>query len=638
MSTNISRRGLAVTAMTFAVAMTFIDQTIVSVAAPSIQADLGLTSSGLQWGVNAYLLAMAALFAFGGRLADTIGRRRMVTIGVVVFTAASAMCGFTPAGSLAEPWLIAFRALQGAGGALLYPAALAIVVSAYDARHRGRALATFFGIAGALTAVGPALGGFLAAWTWRSIFWINIPVAVIALVLIALAKTEDDPRPARLDVPGLALITSGSGLAVFGLQQSAGWGWTSPLTIGAIAIAVALLAAFVLVELRTAEPLMDLKIFRDRSFRVDNIILFAASIVFVPVFFFASEYGQIALGQTPATASLTLLYFFAGFAVAAQFGGRMLDRIGARRPVVLGAVLAAVGLHLWATHVTSLSIGQQVMFIVLSGAGMGLLLGQANTDALNHSPSSAYGQATGITQTVRNLGAGLGLAALGTVMVAQFRSHLTTSLIGHGAAAAPAHRLAAGIAELKSGSGQAIRTIPQFVQLDFARATGSVLTAMSWVLVAAAVAAFLGLPRRSSRNAAAVGAQQAEVGGDRDGLQLGVRTELAEQVLDVVAHGVDADAQGGGDLLIGVAGADQLQDFRFAGRQVGSERTRPAGEQRADHVRRDRGVAAQHGGDRSQHLVDVLALGDEAVAARVHCFEQHGTFVGGGQHQHPGRG
>ncbi len=493
MTASINRRGVTLAAMIFAVAMTFIDQTIVSVAAPQIQGDLGLTSTGLQWGVNAYLLAMAALFAFGGRLADTAGHRRMVTIGIGVFAAASALCGLTPTGPLAEAWLITFRALQGVGGALMYPAALAIVVNSYAAKQRGKALAMFFGIAGGLTAVGPTVGGYLTAWTWRSIFWINIPVAIIALVLIAVAQPRNERRPARLDVPGLVLITAGVGLSVFGLQQSAAWGWTNPLTVGSLAIAAALLVAFVLVELRAAAPLMDVSIFRNRSFRVDNIVLFAAMIVFVPVFFFASEYGQISLAQTPSKASLMLLYFFSGFVVAAQFGGRMLDQIGARRPVVLGCVLAAVGLNLWAAHVTSLSVGAQVTFIIMAGAGMGLLLGQANTDALNHAPSTAYGEATGITQTVRNFGSSLGLAATGTVLVTQLRSHLTSSLIAKGVPTDRAHQIAADIAQLK-GSGST--AIPRFVQVDFAAATSSVLMVMSWVMVATAFVAFVGLPRR----------------------------------------------------------------------------------------------------------------------------------------------
>jgi MFS family permease len=161
--TGSRSKDLVLTAMIFAVSMTFIDQTIVSIAVPEIQKELGLSSTGVQWAVNAYLLSLAALFAFGGRLADTAGPRKMVTIGVITFAGASAPCGLTPKGSLAETWIIVFRIIQGAGGGLMFPAALAIVVQTFPLRQRGKALAAFFGIAGGLTAVGPLLGGYRAA-------------------------------------------------------------------------------------------------------------------------------------------------------------------------------------------------------------------------------------------------------------------------------------------------------------------------------------------------------------------------------------------------------------------------------------------------------------------------------------------
>src|SRR6202522_1300105 len=192
-------RNLVLAAMIFAVSMTFIDQTIVSIAVPQIQKELGLTSTGVQWAVNGYLLSLAALFAFGGRLADTLGHRKMVTLGVIVFAAASAMCGLTPKGSLAEAWIVTFRVVQGAGGAIMFPAALAIVVQTFALRERGKALALFFGIAGALTAIGPLLGGYLTQWTWRAIFWVNIPVALIALVLIMVSKPQTEYQRAPID-------------------------------------------------------------------------------------------------------------------------------------------------------------------------------------------------------------------------------------------------------------------------------------------------------------------------------------------------------------------------------------------------------------------------------------------------------
>jgi len=487
-------KSLILTAMIFAVAMTFIDQTIVSIAAPTIQHDLGLSASGMQWAINAYLLALAALFAFGGRLADTVGHRKMVVLGVIIFAGASALCGATPHGGAAEAWLVTFRAVQGAGGAIMFPAAIAIVVETFDLRSRGRALALFFGIAGALTAIGPIAGGYLIEWTWRAIFWINIPVALIALVLIAVSRPPNESRPAPMDYRGLVLIAAGVGLSVFGFQQSALWGWGNPFIWVSIAVGVVLLVVFFGVERRTASPLINVRIFENQAFLVENVILGLAMMAFIPVFFFASIYGQVALAEKATTSSLLILYFFLGFVVCAQIGGRMLDRIGAKRPVVLGCALAAVGFALWAGKVTDLHVGAQVIYIVMAGAGMGLMLGQANTDAINRASRYSYGEATGITQTVRNYGASLGFAILGTILITQFRSQVTSSLTARGLPQGAASAEAAKIAQLQGGNGN-ITSIPAFIRADFAAATRDVLYGMAIVMAVAAVVALRGLRR-----------------------------------------------------------------------------------------------------------------------------------------------
>jgi EmrB/QacA subfamily drug resistance transporter len=485
-------RNLILAAMIFAVAMTFIDQTIVSIAAPEIQKQLGLTSTGVQWAINAYLLSLAALFAFGGRLADTVGHRKMVTLGVIVFAASSAMCGLTPKGSLAEAWIVTFRVLQGAGGAIMFPAALAIVVQTFALRERGRALAIFFGIAGGLTAVGPILGGYLTQWTWRGIFWVNIPVALIALVLIRVSRPETQHRPARMDYRGLALIAAGVALSVFGFQQSSTWGWSNPGTWACIIVGAAILVVFYLVEVRTESPLIEVSIFRIRAFMVENIVLGIAMLTFIPVFFFASEYAQIALGKTPSEAGLYILYFFIGFVIAAQLGGRMLDRVGAKRPVVLGCTVSAVGFWLWAGKVTGLDFSTQQWYIILAGAGMGMMLGPASTDAVNRASRLSYGEASGITQTIRNYTASLGLAILGSILVSQMRSRITTSLLAQGLPSARAHAEASSIAQSRGGNGS-VAAIPHFVRLDFADATRSVLYVMAGIMAAAAITAFVGL-------------------------------------------------------------------------------------------------------------------------------------------------
>ena len=493
---------LILAAMIFAVSMTFIDQTIVAIAIPTLQKDLSLSATGVQWIINGYLLSLSALFAFGGRLADIAGHRKMVVLGVIVFATASALCGATPTGSAAEPWISTFRIIQGAGAAIMFPAALAIVLGAFPVRERGRALAIFFAVAGGLTSIGPIAGGYLTEWTWRAIFWVNIPVAIIALILTAKAKPENTKHPAPLDYRGTLLISGGMGLAVLGLQQSSVWGWGGAATWLCIAAGLALIGAFVVFELRVANPLLRIRIFENRAFAVDNIILFLLMIPFVPLFFFASMYAQISLGESASETGLYLLIFFAGFAVASQWGGRILDKVGARPSVVLGCAVATVGFFLWAKHLPDLSVSSQWYYIVLAGAGVGLVLSPANTDALNRVPASRYGEATGITQTVRNFGSSLGLAVLGSIMILENKSNLEASLGAKGVPKAQADEVATCVSQgaesvcetiaQKAGSKASVlfSTVPH----DFALASRTVFYGMAAVMAVAFVVALIAMP------------------------------------------------------------------------------------------------------------------------------------------------
>jgi MFS family permease len=220
------------------------------------------------------------------------------------------------------------------------------------------------------------------------------------------------------------------------------------------------------------------------------MVLFVAMMAFIPVFFFASEYAQISLGKSASEAGLYLLYFFIGFVIAAQIGGRMLDRIGAKRPVVMGCILSAVGFYLWAGQVMKLSFNSQQWYIIIAGAGMGLMLGQANTDAVNRASKLTYGEATGITQTLRNYGSSLGLAILGTILISVFRSHLTTTLVSQGKSKAVAQKMAAMYSQSRGGQSG---PIPHYAQVDFAYGIRTVLYGMAIVMIVAAVVAFFGL-------------------------------------------------------------------------------------------------------------------------------------------------
>ncbi|MFF3203721.1 MFS transporter [Streptomyces sp. NPDC002962] len=489
---------LALAAMMFAVSMTFIDQTIVSIATPDIVRELGLSASGMQWVVNAYLLALAAFFALGGRLADLLGPRRVVVAGTLVFVVSSVLCGCVPSGDFALTWLIVFRATQGLGAALLFPAALAVVVAVFPVERRGRALALFFGVTGALTAIGPLLGGWLTGWTWRAIFWVNVPVAVVALILTALAHVSDRRRDEPLDVRGAVLIAIGMGGSVLGFQQASAWGWDSVLTWVCIVGGLAVLWLFCRYERRTAHPLVQLAVFRDRAFVVDGLVLFFSMLAFVPLFFFASVYAQVSLSASPNQAALYLLYVFAGFALASQWGGRILDKRGARPTLKIGCVVGAVGFALWAGKLTDLSMHDQWPYAALAGAGIGFVLAPASTDAVNRAIDASYGEVTGITQTIRNYAASVGLALYGSLLTHRMTENVDDTLRSAGMPSGTAQSTAKSVAEsitgtgddqkLSAGGSAVARTVQESmpeIRMDFAEAN-------QWVFYGMAIALGIG--------------------------------------------------------------------------------------------------------------------------------------------------
>jgi predicted MFS family arabinose efflux permease len=308
-----------------------------------------------------------------------------------------------------------------------------------------------------------------------------------------------------MDYRGLALITLGVALSVFGFQQADIWGWRNPGIALSIAAGVLLIVAFFFVEARTEVPLMKVSIFRNRAFTTECLVLFITNLVFIPMFFFGSEYAQISLGDTASNAGVILLFFFIGFVVAAQIGGRILDRAGAKRPVVMGCALGAVGFFLWAQKVTGLDFAKQQWMIVIAGAGMGFMLGPASTDAVNRAGRLSYGEATGITQTVRNYAASMGLAILGTVSVTVTRHQLTSSLTKLGLTPAQAAARAASSSQSQAGSGN-VTSIPQFYKLDFAHSFETVLYVMAAVMAVAFVVGFIGLKRGVQQETAAADA------------------------------------------------------------------------------------------------------------------------------------
>ena len=296
---SVDRRSwLTLAAMTGSLSMILLDQTVVSVALPTMSRDLPLSTSGAQWVVNAYVLAMAAFVALGGKLGSKLGPVSTFRVGVVVFFVASAFCGFAPVGDLGETWLICARVVQGIGAALMMPVTATIVIAAFPESVRGRAMGAYVGIGQIFLALGPLLGGACTEWlSWRVVFWLNVPVGLAALVLVHVAKPQND-KDSTLTVAAshVALLVVGVGATVYALQQAGTWGWGSTRMLTTLGAGLVVLAVFVVVQLRAAEPLVDLRLLRHIAFVGDVVVLFGTQFGMLVITLFAALYAQNLLG------------------------------------------------------------------------------------------------------------------------------------------------------------------------------------------------------------------------------------------------------------------------------------------------------------------------------------------------------
>ena len=414
--TDANRRWWVLGTMTGSLSMILIDQTVVSVALPTIQGDLDVSQTGLQWIVNAYLLSLAVLVALGGRIGDLLGNERTFRIGALVFVLASAGCGL--AGKESE--ILVARAIQGVGAALMLPASGAIVMAAFGPKERGRAMGVYAGVSMVFLALGPLVGGLLTEGvSWRAVFYVNLPVGVAMLVAARVTMPRSAAPPpvgGRIDWPGVPLIVVGLGSLVLALMQSQAWGWGSAATIVLLCTAAALLPVFVWWELRAPQPLIALRLFRSANFGADNGVLAAVQFALVGVSVFGAIWVQDVLGFGPVEAGLSLLPLTLPLLVMAPLAGRLYDLIGPRAPVSAGALVIAAALAWNAAMLEKLSYAWVVPGYVALGIGLGLVMTPASTDAMNVAAVRLRAQASGVTQTVRQVGGTIGMAVMGTIV------------------------------------------------------------------------------------------------------------------------------------------------------------------------------------------------------------------------------
>jgi EmrB/QacA subfamily drug resistance transporter len=392
--------------------MVVLDNLVVSTALPVIRVDLGATIEELEWTVNAYTLTFAVFLLTGAALGDRFGRKRMFMLGVGVFTAASAAAALAPSAD----WLIAARALQGVGGAIVTPLTLTILSAAVSRDRRGLALGAWSGIAGLAVAMGPLVGGAVVdGISWQWIFWLNVPVGLVLLPLATQLNESKGPDKA-LDLPGLALASGGLLGIVWGLVNGNGDGWTSPAIVGALAAGAMLLAAFVAWELRASQPMLPMRFFRDRAFAAANG---ASLLMYFGMFgsiFLLTQFFQTAQGYSPLESGLRVLPWTAMPMFVAPLAGALSDKIGGRPFMAAGLALQAVGLG-WIAAVSTATVDYASLVgpFVLSGIGMGMFFAPVANVVLSAVRPAEEGKASGANNAIREVGGVLGVAVLASI-------------------------------------------------------------------------------------------------------------------------------------------------------------------------------------------------------------------------------
>ena len=413
-STTAQRWVLALTSV--AALMVMLDMLVVTTALSTIRVSLGASIEELEWTINAFTLSFAVLLMTAAALGDRFGRRRVLVAGLVVFMAASVACALAPS----VGWLIAARAAQGAGSAMVMPLAMALLGNAFPGERRAKALGLFSGITGLATLGGPLVGGAVVqslAWQW--IFWLNLPIGLIVVPLVLLRIEESKGTGGSLDLGGLALVSGAAFGLVWGLVRGNGAGWASLEVTGSLAFGLVLAAAFVVWELRVREPMLPMGFFRSRAFSAGNAAGFLLYGSIVGAAFFFAQFLQTGLGYSPLGTGLRLLPWTATLFVVAPLAGSWVNRVGERRLIVVGMSLQAVGFA-WIALIAApdLSYVAMVPPLILAGCGVSMAMPAAQNSILGAVPRAAVGKASGTFNTLRQLGGTFGIAVLAAVFAA----------------------------------------------------------------------------------------------------------------------------------------------------------------------------------------------------------------------------
>ncbi len=432
-SEQVSRKGLALALLAAAQFVVVLDASIVNVALPSIGRDLDFSREDLSWVINAYTLVFGGFLLLGGRMADLLGRRRVFTVGLVLFALASLLGGL----SASEGQLIAARALQGLGAAILSPAALSILTTTFaEGAERNRALGVWGAVAGSGGAVGVLLGGVLTEYLgWEWVLFVNVPVALTAAALTGRLLVESrETGPRRYDVAGAVSITGGISLLVYALVDAVNVGWGSTRTLGLIAVSLALIAAFVAIELSSRHPLISFAIFRKRTLTGANVVAVLVAMSLFSMFYFVSLYMQNVLGFDALKAGIAYLPLAGGIIISAGVASQLVTKVGFKPVMVAGFLLVAAGLA-WFAQVSpgGTYVGDVLFPSLLAAVGLGLVFVPLTIAAVAGVSAEESGLASGLINTSQQVGGALGLAILASIANSTTKDALTAA---HGAKSA----------------------------------------------------------------------------------------------------------------------------------------------------------------------------------------------------------
>ena len=435
-----ARRGyhpaLALTVIAASQLMVVLDGTIVNIALPQMQHALGFSTSNLSWVLNAYTLTFGGLLLLGGRAGDILGRRRVFISGILIFTLASFLGGLATSAT----WLLAARALQGVGAAIAAPTALSLITTNFaEGEERNRAFGVFSAVAVSGAAIGLIAGGMLTSWlSWRWVLFVNVPIGVLLATLAPMYITESERQPGRFDLGGAFTSTAGMTALVYGFIRAAQEGWSDPGTVGSFAAAAVLLALFLSIETRIRQPITPLHMFRERNRAGSYVIMLALAAAMFGQFFFLTLFVQDVLGYSPLRAGIAFLPITGAIILTSQIAARSLPRVGPRRLMTTGALLAATGLA-WLSQVSVDSgyldgiLGPMLLF----GLGMGLLFVPLTIVAVSGVAPHEAGAASSLLNVTQQVGGSLGLSILVTVFGTASRNEAASQvaqLLGNGPA------------------------------------------------------------------------------------------------------------------------------------------------------------------------------------------------------------